>query len=883
MLKAVDLRCEYRSNPIGVFTPNPSLSWVLDTDKQNVLQSSYSIELSKDSDFAELFWKSGEVQSQQSIDVRYDGPALESSKRYFWRVKIRDNHGEESPWSESAQFDTAMFSQDEWKAVFITAEDEGAGASSAGSLFRKSFSIEKKPKSAYLYATAKGIYEMYCNGERIGDQFLTPGWTEYDSRLLYQSYDLSDLLKQGENALGAMVGPGWYKGDLASWLNKRNIYGDRTAILAQLRIEYEDGSIELISTDDSWKQAASPVTYSEIYHGEKYDARMEQSGWNRANFDDGAWKPAMLESKDLSAIYPQDGLPVKEIESFEAKSIFSTPEGDKVIDFEQNISGWVRFKVKGNAGDKVILRHAETLDADGNFYTINLRTAKQVIEYILKGGEEEIYAPHSTFQGFRYISVDAYPGEIKPENFTAIAISSDMRPIGDFSCSHPLLNQLISNVRWSMRDNFVDIPTDCPQRDERLGWTGDAQVFIRAASYLVETAPFFRKWLRDVSASQFDDGGIPHVVPDVLQNIGATDPNIDDDYGSTGWGDVATVAPWTIYKYFGDKDLLEEQYPSMKAWVDFIHSKAENGTIWNTGFHFGDWVALDAKEGSYFGATPNDLTATAYYAYSTELLIKAARVLSKDEDIKKYEALHAEIAKAYAKEFFTPSGRLAARTQTAHILSLRFGLTPEAFKKRTIDTLIELLQENDGHLLTGFLGTPYFCQVLSENGHLDQAYDLLLKEDYPSWLYQITKGATTVWEHWDGLKPDGTMWSPDMNSFNHYAYGAVVDWIFSTIGGLDSSESAPGFAKFLLTPQPGGNLSWAETRYRSGYGDIALRWEIKDAKMKLSATIPANTTATLTLPGAAAGKYAGIDFIPSTTGATATLGSGSYQFEYDYN
>jgi alpha-L-rhamnosidase len=880
MLRVSDLRCEYRTNPVNVFTSKPRLSWKLESDRTGVKQTFWNIEVSEDRNFASLLWQSGKTASDQSHLVDYLGKPLASSKAYFWRVKSWDNHGEESEW-ETAFFETTMLSASEWKARFITIEDENAGGSSGGTVMRKEFTLTKDIIRARLYASARGMYETYCNGEKVGDQVLAPGWTEYRSRLLFQTYDVTELLVKGDNALGLMVGPGWYKGDLAGWLGKRNVFGKRTAVIAQLKVEYTDGTTELITTDESWFGAAAPVTYAELYHGENYDARLEQPGWKKPGFA-AQWKPVMVESTDISILQPEDGLPVKEQEFFKPTAFFTTPGGDRLLDFGQNISGWVRLNVSGKAGDRVRIRHTETLDAAGNFYTGNLRKAKQTIEYTLKGGETEIFAPHFTFQGFRYIAIDEYPGTILPENFEAVAIYSDMRPIGTFTCSYPRLNQFVSNVRWSMKDNFVDIPTDCPQRDERLGWTGDAEIFARSAGYLMETAPFFRKWLRDLAVSQLDNGQVPHVVPDVLSDIAEHDNKISDNAGACAWADAAVIIPWMIYAYFGDKAILKDQYASMKKWVEYIHGAAQDGLLFNTGFHFGDWVALDAKEGSYFGATPNDLSATAYYAYSTELLAKSARILGQEEDAKKYEKLRRDIGDAYAREFFTPKGRLAARTQTAHILSLYFGLTPEAYRKRTVDTLVELIAEQNNHLATGFLGTPYICRVLAENAHLDLAYELLLKEDFPSWLYQITKGATTIWEHWDGMKPDGTMWSPDMNSFNHYAYGAVCDWVFSTVGGLDTDEERPGFSRSIIKPRPGKGISWAETKYESAYGLLSVRWESGIGKITVSVTVPHNTTSLVTLPGAEPGTISGVNFVKAEGGACAELGSGSYSFSYPF-
>jgi alpha-L-rhamnosidase len=905
MLAVRDLRCEYRVNPVGIFTENPRFSWKIEADRNGVFQRAWALELARDRSFKELLWQSGFREGRESHLVPYGGGALASSTDYFWRVKIRDGQ-EESPWSETASFSTTMLRSDEWKAVFISGEGEDAASDSGGALFRREFTVKQKPASARLYASAKGIYEAFCNGRRVGDEVLSPGFTEYRSRLLFQSYDVTDHIVEGPNALGLLVAPGWYKGDLASWKGTRNLFGSRTAVIAQLRLEYADGTVEIIPTAEDWECAPAPLRFSEIYHGEVYDARLEQPGWDRGGFSGAGWRPSLVESRDRGILKPRDGLPVKEQEFFKPLCLFTTPRGERVIDFGQNISGWVRFKVQGRAGDRVKIRHAEILDSAGNFYTENLRKARQTVEYLLRGDGIESYHPHCSFQGFRYIAVDEYPGEIDLNNFEAVAIYSDMRSTGELICSHPLLNRFVSNVRWSLKDNFVDIPSDCPQRDERLGWTGDANIFSRAAGFLMETAPFFRKWLRDMAVSQFPDGRIPHVVPDVLNDRSgeAGEPAASANAGACAWADAITGVPWMVYTYFGDREILEELYPAMKKWVEYIRSVAQDGLLFNSGFHFGDWVALDAREGSYFGATPNDLSATVYYAYSVELLAKSAALLGRHDDAECYRKLRADIGEAFKGEFFTPNGRLAARTQTACILTLNFGLCPPEYKKRCLDTLVTLLAENKNHLTTGFLGTPYVLKVLADNGRLDLAYELLLKEDFPSWLYQVKRGATTIWEHWDGLKPDGTMWSPNMNSFNHYAYGAICDWVFSVLGGVDTDvdTSRPGFARSLLRPRPGPGVTWAETNYESAYGRLTLRWEISGGTMCITVVIPPNTDAELVLPGAEPGNIGGILFTAvkgdavqgdaakgnTVAGdaakgeAAAVLGSGRYEFKYPW-
>lgn len=880
MLKVIKLKCEYLENPIGIGETKPRFGWIIESDMQNVIQETFHIQVATDHKFVNSLWDTGVVDSSVSVHIEYDGTELKSAKRYYYRVMITDNHGQVSQWSETGFFETALLDISLWEAKFISPESSEDGESSKGKLLRNEFMVKGEITFARVYVTALGMYQMCINGGRVGNDLLTPGWTSYKNRLQYQTYDVTDMLKVGENAIGAMVGCGWYKGELG-WRAQRKFYGSQTALLMQLHIGYIDGSEEIVVTDKNWKASDGPILYSELYNGETYDAGLEQLGWDMPNFNDANWNLAEEIEYDMSVLTPQDGLPVRRQESFKPKAMFTTPNGESVIDFGQNMSGWVKFKVKGNAGDRVILKHAETLDAAGNFYTENLRSAKQCIEYVLKGGEVETFEPHFTFQGFRYIMIEEYPGEVAVDDFTAVVIHSDMENIGDFSCSNELVNQLQHNILWGLKGNFVDIPTDCPQRNERLGWTGDAQVFIRTACHLMDTSRFFKKWLRDLKAEQLESGGVPFVIPDILM-LGENKDNTPDPHSSTGWSDASVICPWTIYQCYGDKRILEEQYGSMKGWIEYIRNHAENGVLWNSGFHFGDWVALDAKEGSYFGATPNDLTATAFYAYSTELLSKTAAVIGNEEDAKIYAKLHEEIVEAFQNEFFTPSGRLAARTQTSHILALMFKLVPEKFLTRTIDTLVTLLNENDGHLVTGFLGTPYFCHVLSENGKLEEAYKLLLKEDYPSWLYQVTKGATTIWEHWDGLKPDGTMWSADMNSFNHYAYGAVGDWLYRVVAGINIDSETPGYKKIIMKPQPGGGLTHAEAGITTIYGDASIKWSIEKSEMIVDITVPHNTTAKVVLPGAITESINsnGIPFTDCSGGAKAEVGSGTYKFKY---
>lgn len=831
---------ENQHNPIGLEIASPRFGWRFEEAPANFVQEGYQIQISTDPALGSFVWDSGDTSTGDSQWVVYRGPRLEEKTRYFWRV-LAWGGGVRTPWSGIEWFETAP-KAGSWTAPFISPESPQEVRTSRPKALRKDFELPFVPAGARIRATALGLYELFLNGTRVGDAVLTPGWTAYQKRLAYQTYDVTALLKKGTNHLRAHLGVGWYKGEI-TWLKSRNLYGKHLALAAEVEAWDDGGQVFRLTSDGTWQAADFALSFAEIYHGEVYDARFEGKE---------TWGPVRVLKAPATALVAQDGPLVRRQAERTAHKI-STPAGGYVLDFGQVLTGWVRFTVQGQDGDRVVISHAETLDAKGNFYTKNLRHAKNRIDYTLKGGSPETFEPRFSFQGFRYIRLEDWPGkdrgkEPDPRQFTAIVVHSDMSEALEFSCSHPGLNQLHHNISWGWIGNAVDVPTDCPQRDERLGWTGDAQIFSATASRLRHADRFFAKWFRDIRADQYADGSVPFVVPDVLTHNPKKEPMMRGAAGSTGWGDIAVIGPWQVWLASGDQRILEEFWPLMQNWVEFIRSQARDEVLWDSGFHFGDWVALDAKEGSFFGATPNDLSATAYYAYSTDLLAQAARVLGKSSEAQKYEKLHSRIVRAFQDEFFTPRGRLAARTQTAHILALVFGLVPERDRARTIGELAKLLEENDGHLTTGFLGTPAFCDALVIGGRLDLAYELLLKEDYPSWLYQIGKGATTVWEHWDGLKPDGTMWSTKMNSFNHYAYGAVGDWMYRTLGGIRLDPSGPGYKKIVFQPQPGGGITWSKQAIDSPYGRVALNWKIEDETWTLTLEIPANTTGRLVLP-----------------------------------
>ncbi len=869
------LLTENITDPIGLDAAHPRFSWLLQSDKRNVTQTAYELRVS---DGTKTVWNTGKVNSDQSVHVAYEGELLKSGRNYTWQVRVWDNSGKRSAWSLPARFRTGFMDGTGWKAKWIEpgyAEDTVLRPSP---LMRKVFTLKGKVSRATAYITAHGIYEAELNGQRIGDAILTPGWTSYGKRLQYQAYDVTGLLKSGANAIGVMLGSGWYRGNIG-FSNRINFYGRNIALLCQIDITYSDGSTENIVSDDSWKSSTGAVRYSEIYHGEIYDARLEKKGWTLPGYDDSAWDGVITSVYDMDVLIATQNEPVKKHESFAPVKILQTPGGDQVIDFGQNLVGWVRMKVNGNAGDSVILSHAEVLDREGNFYTANLRAAKAQDTYVLKGEGEEYFEPRFTWHGFRYLKVEGYPGKIRPEDFTAVAIYSAMKPTGSFITSDSLINRLQHNIQWGQKGNFVDVPTDCPQRDERLGWTGDAQAFSRTAAFNMNVNSFFAKWLKDVEADQVE-GKVPHVVPNVL-GPGAVN--------STGWSDVATIAPWNMYLVYGDRQLLEQQYGSMKNYVESIRNTARDD-LWNSGFHYGDWLFYrpDDDNSGIAAVTDKYLIAQCFYAHSVQLLINAANVLGMTEDAALYSNLLGRIKEAFMKEYVTPAGRLVSGTQTAYVLALNFDMLPEALREQASDRLVANIKSY-GHLTTGFLGTPYLCHVLSRYGHTDLAYDLLLRKKYPSWLYPVTMGATTIWERWDGQKPDGTFQTPGMNSFNHYAYGAIGDWMYRVMAGLDTREERPGYKHSIIKPHIGGGLSHVSATLDTYYGQLSSSWKVNGDKLVMNVEIPANTTATVYIPaddpeailegGLPLKQVKEIQVIGSEDGyLVVKLGSGRYSF-----
>ena len=888
-LRVSALKCEYKTNPIGIDVLQPRLSWKLTSSRRAVIQSAYQIRAAEHVDDLtagkNLLWDSAKVLSEQSVHVVYTGPIPSSRQRICWQVCVWDNQGRCSQWSEPAFWEMGLLKPSHWQADWIEPNlAEKPDTSNPCPMLRKEFRLKQQIKSARAYVTCLGLYQLELNGKVVGDQLFTPGWTAYSRRLQYQTYDVTELLKTGVNCVGVLLGDGWYRGRLV-WKNRRNLYGKKTALLAQIEVVYKDASRELFTSDPAWKASTGPILMSDIYNGELYDARLEIGSWSTPGFNDGNWAGVTVVNHSKNILVAAAGPPVRRIQELKPVRILKTPAGQTVVDMGQNMVGRMRLRVKGHAGTHITLRHAEVLDAQGNFYTENLRDAKQVDEYILRGRAEEVFEPHFTFHGFRYVAVEGWPGELSTDDLAAIVIHSDITPTGTFECSNPMLNQLQHNIQWGQKGNFLDVPTDCPQRDERLGWTGDAQVFARTACFNADVAAFFTKWLADLAAEQQPSGAVPHVIPDVL-SLG----KMQASSASAGWADAATVVPWTVYLCYGDTRILERQYESMKAWVDYMAGRAGEGCFWNNDFTFGDWLAYSTTRSDYPGATTDkDLISQAYFARSTDLLQRTATILGKTAEAEKYANLLQRIKKVFQDEFVTPNGRLACDTQTAYSMALAFDLlaqpTDEIAAKRLADDVARFK-----HITTGFLGTPLICPALSKYGYLDQAYMLVNRKDYPSWLYPVTKGATTIWERWDGIKPDGTFQDKGMNSFNHYAYGAIGEWLYRVVAGMEIDEQKPGYKHIIIQPHPGGGLTRARARLDSMYGPIESGWRVGEKTATVDIEIPPNTRATVRLPSAKvadvteAGKQ--LDTVEgimekSQDGDTAVIcvGSGRYSFE----
>lgn len=903
-MKITNLKCEYLKTPLGIDVVNPRFSWEMQAEsgESNIYQQAYEIRVYSKGVAGELtdVWNSGKVVTDQSVHVIYDGSQLENTTRYFWQVKVWSQSGADLNWSELSWFETAFLNKKDLTAKWIESTLPKMTKEKKSNLildlltksqksipveerltpvscFRKEFIIKSDIMQARIYATAHGIYRLEINGKRIGNRELAPEFTSYGKMLLYQTYDVTDVLKPGNNALGAYVADGWYGGRIG--LTGDNLqFGDTHGLYLQMELIYENGEKEIIVTDESFKCASGAIVYSDLFIGEKYDARREKRGWNMPEYNDFDWKPVDVAAYGTDNFMAQKEEPVTEIATFPVQKVIITPEGDTVIDLGQNIAGRIRMKVNGKSGDIIKLEHTEMLDEHGNFMkTVSGKNKDQTDIYVCKGDGEEIYEPYFTFHGFRYVRINGYPGEINLQNFTAVVISSLHEKSGEFSCSNEMINKLQENTLWSQRSNFLSIPTDCPQR-ERAGWTGDIAVFSPTGSFNYNINPFLSRWLKNMALEQMADGQIPYLIPYLATYKESLSSLLRTD-SSTGWSDACIFVPYTLYEKYGDIRILEDMYPSMKKWVEYAISQAETKTpishiirgknhkenekyLWNTGFHFGDWLAPSISGEGTIGEVMSAfrskaIIAPAYFAYELMTMTKVANILGKTEDSVKYNILYKKVQKAFSEEYISATGRMKPDIQGAYVVALQFNLVSDTKKQKVIDRLVTLIHENGDKLDTGFLSVPYLLDVLYDNGHQDLAYHLLYQEESPGWMYEIKNGATTIWESWKAVEPNGKVTTI---SYNHYAMGCVCDFVNRKIGGLHELEA--GYKKILIKPVPDPSITHAHISHHSIYGLIKVDWEMVDNNMKLTAVIPCNTKAIIELPN----------------GEKHKVGSGTYTF-----
>ena len=890
MTLITDLVCEYRANPLGIDVAAPRLGWQLQSDRQGARQTAYRIlaatDLSALCDGNADLWDSGKIETDQSIQIPYAGQELSSRQRVYWQVTVWDETGQPND-SDPAWFELGLSERGDWKGEWIGAALTGGPRSTIPAPFlRRSFQLGGAIKTARLYVTALGLHECFINGQSVSQDVFTPGWTDYSKRVLYQVYDVTHLLGEGENVIGAILGDGWAVGHIG-WHHRQH-YFDQPRLLAQLEITMTDDRVITIATDGTWKYQFGPLLENDLVMGEAYDARLELPGWDTPSFDDQRWLDVKRFEDPGIPLAATNGPTVRRIDRL--KPISDPVDWSNVtteiyiFDLGQNMVGRVIFKGSAPAGTTVTFRFAEVLNPDGTLYTDNLRTARATDYYTFKGDGEEVWESKFTFHGFRYVEISGYPGSVTRETITGVVLHSEMMPTGYFECSDPLINQLQHNIVWGQKGNFLDIPTDCPQRDERLGWTGDIQVFARTAAFNMEVAGFLTKWMQEVADAQGEEGNVPPVVPRIWLEF--------TEDGGPAWADAAVIVPWTMYICYADQRILEDNYPTMAKFMQFIQAASPDYIRCAPEYEgwpgIGDWLSINAD-------TPRDLIGTAFWAYDVSLMAQIAAVLGKTEDADHYRCLLSKVKQAFIDRYLTGSGvplavaqpseirlrlerndaisrgslkavdygpitshvfntDLFTPTQTAYVLALQFDLLPEELRPLAAAELVADIERRDMHLSTGFVGSPYLTHVLSRNGQLDTAYVLLFQKSWPSWLYSVTQGATTVWERWDGWTKENGFQDTVMNSFNHYAYGSIGDWLYRVVAGINLDPARPGYKHIVLHPQPGGGLTHATGKLKTLYGELSSRWALTEDRFEWWVVIPANTTATLHLPSKGARK-----------------------------
>ena len=836
-------RFEHHRVALGIGEAAPRLSWKT-VAPAGWRQSSYQVEITR----GDAIETGERIESGESVLVPWPSHSLASRERATVRVRVWAGD-DASDWSEPAVVEAGLFEASDWSAVPVGAawSEDPESDDRRPPLVRHGFETSGTIVSARLYASAHGLYEVELNGRRVGTDALSPGWTVYGTRLRYYTYDVTGFLVDGGNAIGSWLGDGWYRGRLGWRGGFRNLFGSDLSLIAQLEIAYADGTVQTVATDGSWRAAPSPIVSTGLYDGEVYDARTEQRGWSSAGFDDSSWTPVAVSFRNTATFVAPEGPPVRCTQEVAPIAVLTAPSGARIIDLGQNLAGRLRIRVNGPAGATVTIRTAEVLQ-EGELYTRPLRSAKSTDVYTLAGTGFEEWEPRFTVHGFRYAEVSGWPGDLDEAvadgHIVARVYHTDMERTGWFDSSNADVNRLHENVLWSMRSNFIDIPTDCPQRDERVGWTGDLQVFAPTASFLYDVSGMLSSWLKDVAVEQLPDGTIPWYVPVIPAHHMWTPIR-----PGAVWGDVAVLTPWVLYERFGDAGILANQYESAKGWVDLMDRLAGDSHLWDDGFQLGDWLDPTAPPMDPADArTDKYLVATAYFAWSTEHLAKTAEVLGKHSDAEHYFSLAGMIREAFAAAYLLPDGTMTSDAQTAYSLAITFGLIPDDGQRENGGRrLAELVSQAGNRIATGFAGTPIVSDALTLVGAVDTAYDLLLEEECPSWLYAVKKGATTIWERWDSMRPDDTVNPGTMTSFNHYALGAVADWLHRVVAGI--SAASPGYQSIRFAPRPGGGLTHASASHETPYGRASIAWSIEAGTLTVEVIVPTGSDATVELPG----------------------------------
>lgn len=830
--RVVGLRCEGLESPKLVDTASPRFSWRVESERRGARQAAYRLRLKSFPHSEEVLWDSGVVASGESQWVCGVGLRLEACSDYVWQVRIWDEEDRASRWSEFSSIESGLMGE-AWPASWISdGQTVAVGEAPPARYFRNDIYLPQKAIKARLYVSAFGVVQPWINGQCISADCFAPGWPDYRKRVYYVSYDVTNYLREGGNVLGIVLGDAWYSGTL--FLDHQ--YDATPRFSAWIEIVWDDGSIQRVDMESEWKWKTGPILANGIYFGETYDARLEDPNWSSSVQLDEAWQPVVVEKDPEVSIDARISPPVRRIEELLPVEQSQTSSGAHLYDLGQNMVGWVRLKVKAEAGDEITIRFSEMLEKDGSIHTANLRTAQATVRYTAKGGGEiEIWEPSFTFFGFRYVEL---VGVVEPlaDAITGVVVHTDLKRTGYFECSNPLLNKLYSNTLWGQKGNFLELPTDCPQRDERLGWTGDAQVFCNTALFNMDAGNFYRQWLAAVrdSFKEGPDGG-----------FGSVAPVTGFAHGSAGWADGGAVVPWVAWLHTGDRALLEENFDAICDWVDLLRDSAPDGIrISKEGW--GDWLAPWHKPKE--APTPYQMIATAYYAYSTQIAIWIAEELGRDDKVVEYKELLAVVKAAFQKEYIAPDGKIVSDEQTAYLLALAFDLVSDEQREAMVGHLEKAIAAKDDHLATGFIGTPLIAPTLSKVGKTDLAYKVVQKEAYPGWLYSVKNGATTIWERWDSWTPEEGFNPGGMNSFNHYAYGAVVEWFYQTVAGIRLDPRSPGWKNFIVAPEIGDDLSYAAAKVETPYGEVVSSWKRKGECFEIEIAVPANSTVRVTLP-----------------------------------